>query len=147
MREINNRYQIRSIHSLLILTVLLFPSSVATLGHTWTACLLFEDVGDEETDHLAPSHFGKTNDSKINRKQRHRKQCETRDDGGVSIRARECDDHTQAHVRQTRLYAGVSIHLIKAVQSADSKRYDSSAICKVWCSQSDQKREVSSGPN
>lgn len=37
----------------------------------------------KHTDHLTPSHFGETNDSKINRKQRHRKQCETRDDGGV----------------------------------------------------------------
>lgn len=43
---------------------------------------MFEDVSDEmkkRTDHLTPSHFGETND-KINRKQRHRKQCETRDD-------------------------------------------------------------------
>lgn len=56
--------------------------------HRWIACLLFEDVSDEmkkHTDHLTQSHFGETNDSKINRKQRHRKQCETRDDIGVFL--------------------------------------------------------------
>lgn len=45
-----------------------------------------EDVSKEmkkRTDHLTPSHFGEKNDSKINRKQRHRKLCETRDDSGV----------------------------------------------------------------
>lgn len=61
--------------------------------HRWIACLLSEDVSDEmkkHADNLTPSHFGEANDSKINRKQRHRKQCETRDDSGVyqSNRAR-----------------------------------------------------------
>lgn len=65
-------------------------------AHRWTACLLFEDVSEEmkkHADHLTPSHFGEANDSKINRKQRHRKQCETRDTRGIyhSNRANNTD--------------------------------------------------------
>lgn len=47
----------------------------------------------KHADHLTPSHFGEANDSKINRKQRHRKQCETRDERGIyhSNRAKNTD--------------------------------------------------------
>lgn len=44
------------------------------------------DVSEEmkkHADNLTPSHFGEANDSMINRKQRHRKQCEMRDGSGV----------------------------------------------------------------
>lgn len=53
----------------------------------WIACKLFEDVSDKMRkygDHLTPSHLCETNDSKINRKQRHRKPCETRDQRSLS---------------------------------------------------------------
>lgn len=45
-----------------------------------------KDVSKEmkkHADNLTPSHFGEANDSMINRKQRHRKQCEMRDGSGV----------------------------------------------------------------
>lgn len=48
--------------------------------------VLSEHVSDEmkkHQDNLTPSHLSEANDSKINRKQRHRKQCETRDDSGA----------------------------------------------------------------
>lgn len=47
----------------------------------------------KHADHLTPSHFGEANNSKINRKQRHRKQCETRDTRGIyhSNRANNTD--------------------------------------------------------
>lgn len=44
------------------------------------------DVSKEmkkHADNLTPSHFGEANDSMINRKQRHRKQCEMRDGSSV----------------------------------------------------------------
>lgn len=55
--------------------------------------VLLEHVSAEmkkHRDNLTPSHLSEANDSKINRKQRHRKQSETRDDSGVyqSHRAR-----------------------------------------------------------
>lgn len=52
----------------------------------WIACLQSKDVSKEmkkHADNLTPSHFGEANDSMINRKQRHRKQCEMRDGSGV----------------------------------------------------------------
>lgn len=84
-------------------TICSFQSSMAYFIriHWWIACLLFEDVSDEmkkHTDHLTQSHFGETNDSKINRKQRHRKQCETRDDiDGVFLSNRVRWAHTGTH--------------------------------------------------
>lgn len=63
------------------------------------------DVGDEtkrRVDHLTPSHFGERIDSKINRKQRHRKQCETKDERGVYESSRvstSSGKHAPAHSR------------------------------------------------
>lgn len=54
-------------------------------------------------DHLTHSHFDETNDSMINRKQRHRKQCETRDDSGVY------QSNVSTHTHTTNTYLDFSL--------------------------------------
>lgn len=72
----------------------------------------------KHADNLTPSHFGEANDSKINRKQRHRKHCETRDDSGVyqSSRARWKHSHTHTRHRPSRHLQGSYFLRLQAVR-------------------------------
>lgn len=70
----------------------------------------------KHADNLTPSHFGEANDSKINRKQRHRKHCETRDDSGVYQSSRARWKHTHTRHRPSRHLQGSYFLRLQAVR-------------------------------
>lgn len=69
---------------------------------------------------LTPSCFASANDSMINRKQRHRKQCEMRDGGGVSHSHWAWWKHTWSRSHTLTWWRGVSTHEILNILKVDS---------------------------
>lgn len=117
-------------------------------GHTvWKACL--QDVRDEmlqHADHLTPSHFGKANDSNINRKQRHRKQCQTLGTEAETISATEsseshlhCRQKPQFNWQKSLILHGSSMQTTTE-DKVQIKKHFFSCLFDLWFS-TDQKKE------